>query len=167
MSPEQGKIFLNFFVGGIEQESQTTRKVIASVPDDKKGYRPSEKSMTAHELAWHIPESEIWFLKSVADGAFAMPDGNAPKPETIGDILNWYEKNLGEQMARLKALPAESLVKTLPFFGMEQPAVMYLTFLTHHSVHHRGQLSAYLRPMGAKVPSIYGGSADFPFQAPA
>lgn len=166
MSPDQGKTFLDFFVGSVEQESQTTRKVIAAVPEDKKDYRPSEKSMTAYELAWHIPESEIWFIKSIADGAFAMPEGNAPKPATIADILSWYEKNLGEQMARLKALPADKLVKPIPFFGMEQAAVMYMTFLTHHSVHHRGQLSAYLRPMGAKVPSIYGGSADFPFQPP-
>ena len=167
MNPEQGKMFLNFFVGSIEQETQTTRKVIAAVPDDKKDFRPADKSMTAHELAWHIPESEVWFVKSIADGQFAMPETPSRKPETVAEILNWYDTNMKEQLARLKAMPADKLVKPLPFFGMEQPAVMYLTFLTHHSAHHRGQLSTYLRPMGAKVPSIYGGSADEPFEAPA
>jgi uncharacterized damage-inducible protein DinB len=169
MNPEQGKMFLNFFVGCIEQEMETTRKVIAAVPDDKKNYRPAEKSMTAHELAWHIPEADVWIVKSVADGEFVMPDHTAPsqKPGTIADILKWYETNLKEQVARLKALPADKLVKVISFFGMELPAVMYLSMMTHHSVHHRGQLSAYLRPMGGKVPSIYGGSADEPFQAPA
>ena len=54
--------------------------------------------------------------------------------------------------------------KPIPLFGMEMPAVTYLNFLNLHSSHHRGQLSAYLRPMGAKVPAIYGGSADEPMQ---
>jgi uncharacterized damage-inducible protein DinB len=47
------------------------------------------------------------------------------------------------------------------------PAVLYLGFLNNHTIHHRGELSTYLRPMGSKVPSIYGGSYDEPFQAPA
>jgi len=53
----------------------------------------------------------------------------------------------------------------IPFFGvMEMPAVAYLNFMNLHTAHHRGQLSTYLRPMGSKVPSIYGGSADEPFK---
>jgi uncharacterized damage-inducible protein DinB len=47
------------------------------------------------------------------------------------------------------------------------PAVMYLQFMLNHSIHHRGQLSSYLRPMGAKVPSIYGGSFDEPMEHPS
>ncbi len=60
------------------------------------------------------------------------------------------------------------LAAKIPFFGvMNEPLVAYLNMMIVHSVHHRGQLSAYLRPMGAKVPDIYGGSADEPFQMPA
>jgi uncharacterized damage-inducible protein DinB len=168
MNPEQAKMWLQFFVNWIEQESQTTRKVLAAVPDDKKNYKPSEKSMTADELAWHIPSSEIWFLRGIIEGQFDATGGPSEKPATIADLVKWYEKNLPEQISRLKALPVDKLLKPIPFFGiMEQPAVMYLPVVTHHSVHHRGQLSAYLRPMGARVPSIYGGSADEPMQAAA
>jgi uncharacterized damage-inducible protein DinB len=46
------------------------------------------------------------------------------------------------------------------------PAVAYLSIMSRHSIHHRGQLAAYLRPMGGKVPNIYGGSADEPFEPP-
>jgi uncharacterized damage-inducible protein DinB len=71
-------------------------------------------------------------------------------------------------VAKLKALPAENLTQTIKAFGVfELPAVMYLNFMLMHMAHHRGQLSSYLRPMGSKVPSIYGGSADEPFQMPA
>ena len=165
MNPEQAKMFLNFFLGCIEHERETTRKVIAAVPDGKKTFKPADKSMSAHELAWHILESEVWFLKSIIDGKFVIPETPSQKPGTIAEILTWYDTNMKEQINRLKDMPADALVRMVPFFGMEQPAVMYLSIVTHHSVHHRGQLSTYLRPMGAKVPSIYGGSADEPFQA--
>lgn len=70
-------------------------------------------------------------------------------------------------IASLKGLSAEHLAAPVQFFHMTMPAVVYLNFMLLHSAHHRGQLSAYLRPMGAKVPSIYGGSADEPFEAAA
>ena len=67
-------------------------------------------------------------------------------------------------MAKLKAMSGEQLAKSMPFFGiMNYPAVVYLQFLNNHMIHHRGQLSTYLRAMNAHVPSIYGGSADEPF----
>jgi uncharacterized damage-inducible protein DinB len=59
----------------------------------------------------------------------------------------------------------ETAAQVTDFYGvMQMPAIKYMNFLIKHSVHHRGQLSAYLRPMGGKVPSIYGGSADEPMQ---
>ena len=69
-----------------------------------------------------------------------------------------------EVLNKLKELPADKAVKPVPLFGMEMPAIAYCNFLNLHSSHHRGQLSSYLRPMGAKVPAIYGGSADEPMQ---
>ena len=60
-------------------------------------------------------------------------------------------------------MPADRLVATVDFFGMMQmPGVKYLGFANNHSMHHRGQLAAYLRAMGSKVPAIYGASADEP-----
>ena len=166
MNPEQAKMFLNFFITSFEAEVATTKKVLERVPDSQKTYRPDPKSMSAHDLAWHIPATEVWFLDSLLKGKFEMgqPD---PAPATIAEILSWYEKNVAALLPKVKAMPADNLSNVINFFGMQHPAVMYLSFMLLHSIHHRGQLSAYLRPMGAKVPSIYGGSADEPFQAEA
>jgi uncharacterized damage-inducible protein DinB len=61
----------------------------------------------------------------------------------------------------------KKLAMPISFFGLlNHPAVVYLTLLQNHSIHHRGQLSTYIRPMGGKVPAIYGGSADEPFEMP-
>ena len=120
--------------------------------------------MSAHELAWHIATSEVWFLDSVLAGQFTMTDPPAAPP-TIGAIVSWYETNHRERVNKLKNLPADKLMKPISLFaGMELPAVAYLNLLNLHSSHHRGQLSSYLRPMGSKVPAIYGGSADEPMQ---
>jgi uncharacterized damage-inducible protein DinB len=68
-------------------------------------------------------------------------------------------------LAQAKTLTGEQLAKEIKFYMFNLPAVSYLNFAQVHSIHHRGQLSVYLRPMGAKVPSIYGGSADEPITA--
>jgi len=84
------------------------------------------------------------------------------------DVAAWYENNVPPLVDRLSDLSDEQLLREVPFFGlMSWPAVGYLLLAIVHGVHHRGQLSAYLRPMGGKVPSIYGGSADEPLQPPA
>ena len=76
-------------------------------------------------------------------------------------MLAWYDSNMPRAMARVNAMTAEELLKPIDFFGMFNfPAAMYLNFLFGHSVHHRGELAVYLRPMGSKCPSIYGPSAD-------
>ena len=164
MTPEQGKLLCKVFVDTIQQETEATKKVMRAVPEDKKTYKPDPKSMTAHELAWHIASSEMWFLDGVLAGQFTMGESPAAPP-TIPAIVEWYETNHRDRLNKLKDLPAENLVKIVPLFGgMELPAVSYLNFLNLHSCHHRGQLSTYLRPMGSKVPAIYGGSADEPMQ---
>jgi uncharacterized damage-inducible protein DinB len=82
-------------------------------------------------------------------------------------ILAFYDENMPKLLDKLKLLDGEHLSKSMKFFQWENPAVVYLQFSQKHTVHHRGQLSAYLRPMGAKVPGIYGGSADEPMQTSA
>ena len=77
------------------------------------------------------------------------------------DHIDVTRTDLGPHFEKLTKLPNEQLVKIVDFRGMFQlPAVMYLNILMHHSIHHRGQLSMYLRPMGAKVPAMYGESHD-------
>ena len=168
MNPEQGKFLCKIFCDTIQNEFETTKKVIRAVPDDKKSYKPDPKSMSAHELAWHIATSEVFFLDGLLAGKFEMSGEPPAPPSTIGAILEWYDNVHKDRIAKLQALSAEKLAQPVPFFGvMELPAVAFLNLMNLHTSHHRGQLSTYLRPMGAKVPSIYGGSADEPFQAGA
>jgi len=168
MNAEQAKGFLTFFLNNLESEYGVTRKVIAAVPQDKCEYTPDPKSMTARQLAFHIAGADMFFLDGVINGQFDAPTEEPPAPTKISEILAWHETNYNDRIAKLKALPAEKLTKPVNFFGIaEMPAVMFLQFMLMHMSHHRGQLSTYLRPMGSKVPSIYGGSADEPFQMPA
>ena len=82
-------------------------------------------------------------------------------------VLAWYDQTIPALIEELAALPAEKLAQPVAFHTMNYPAVHYLIMNLKHGIHHRGQLSSYLRPMGAKVPSIYGGSADEPMTAAA
>lgn len=167
MTPEQAKTLADFFVPAFEAESQTTRRVIAAMPAEKGDYAPDPKSMKALDLAFHLAASDVWFLESIAAGAFA-PGGGA-RPGTIktpADILAWYQPAFDAAIARVKALSPEDLAKEVVFHTSKNPNVAYLLFSMNHMVHHRGQLSAYLRPMGGKVPGIYGGSADEPLTTP-
>jgi len=164
MNSDQAKLLFKIFADTMKNESDLTKKVIRAIPEDKKGYKPEPKSKSAHELAWHIATSEMFFAGVVIDGKVTMTESPAAPP-TIAAVLEWYETNHRDALNKLQNLPAENLAMTVPFFGvMELPAVAYLNLMNLHSAHHRGQLSTYLRPMGSKVPSIYGGSADEPFQ---
>ena len=83
-----------------------------------------------------------------------------PRP-AVSDVTGWYSERFEKNVGRLKNLSGEQLSTTIDFRGLFQfPAVMYVQLALNHSIHHRGQLSMYLRPMGAKVPSIYGESYD-------
>jgi uncharacterized damage-inducible protein DinB len=165
---DQAKGFLQYFLGMMDNEYKTTAKVIAAVPQEKSEWRPDPKAKNALELAWHIPSAEVFFMDAIINGGFDVSGGEPPAPKTITEVLSLYEKDYNDRVTKLKSLSAEQLAKPLPFFGItELPAVMFLNFMLLHTAHHRGQLSVYLRPMGSKVPSIYGGSADEPFQMAA
>ena len=108
------------------------------------------------------------FLNSIADLEFATPLRSAPdKPETVSALMDWYDRNVKLGIDQVQALSAEELLTPTKFFMFNFPAVFYLGFLNNHSIHHRGELATYLRPMGSKVPAIYGGSFDEPMQAAA
>ena len=86
---------------------------------------------------------------------------SAGQRQTVGGVARWYDQNFAERLPRLEVLSGEHLIKPVNYIGLRNdPAVAYLSFGIRHSVHHRGQLSAYLRPMGARVPAIYVESAD-------
>lgn len=151
-----------FTLGNIARESATTKRVIAAIPAGKGDYKPDAKSRTALEIADHIVQSEIWFLKSIAAGKFEWAE-----PTPLGDpqqILAFYEREFGPAYAAAGKVAGDSWLAITDFFGMKMPLFVYANFALVHTVHHRGQLSTYLRAMGGKVPDIYGGSADEPWQ---
>jgi len=167
MDAAQARFLVTTLTGSLEHECQTTLKVLGAVRDDNKGYRPDEKSRTAWDLATHIATSDVWFLDSIIQGKFNYDPEAAKKAEaqfaSVNDVVEFYKKTFPAKLAELRGLSDDHLTRIVDFFGMmKQPAAAFLPIANNHSIHHRGQLAAYLRPMGSKVPAIYGGSADEP-----
>jgi len=163
IQPDQASFLLNtIYLPGLKNEHKITKTVIEAIPLDKGDYRPDEISMSALGMAWHIAGAEMRFIDAALDGEFNLSPN--PLPDSIKnskDLAAWYAENFGARIEKLGKLSNEQLLKIVDFRGMFQlPAVMYLGFVLSHSVHHRGQLSMYLRPMGAKVPAMYGESYD-------
>jgi len=166
MTPEFAATYREILLGGLTNEAKVTSKILAAIPDDKRDYRPDPHARTAWELGWHMANTDVQFLDGIAEGNFAMnnPD-EASKPKNVTELVTWYDENMARGFDRLRQLTPEQLTQPINFMGIFNfPAVMYLGFLNNHSIHHRGQLATYLRPMGSKCPSIYGGSYDEPFE---
>jgi uncharacterized damage-inducible protein DinB len=162
ITPEQAKILLAGELPSITAERLVTKAVIAAIPADKCSYTPDPITRNAIDLAWHIVSAENRFLDAVVNGAFDLTP--KPRPDTIGtpaDVNAWYDERLPGTLERLKAVSGDDLAKPIDFRGiLKFPAVTFLRVGLNHTIHHRGQLSMYLRPMGAAVPSIYGESYD-------
>jgi len=167
MNAEQAKLLVEYFANLWQGELPATAKVLGNVPDDRRNYKPDEKSRTAWELATHLALGDVWFIQSIIDGRFNY-DPQAEKSAAGGfknaaELATFYQREVPAKLNELRALPAERLTRDIDFFGMmQQPGVNYLGFANNHSIHHRGQLSSYLRACGSKVPAIYGSSADEP-----
>ena len=163
MTAEQAVSLLqNIYLGTLKNESRITRKVLETVPADKCDYRPDTASRTAIELARHIAAADNRFLETVINGLFDTNPAMIPENvKTPAQIAVWYEERFAKNFDALTKLNGEQLTKMVDFRGMfQRPAVSFVMLGLHHTIHHRGQLSSYLRCMGAKVPSIYGESYD-------
>jgi uncharacterized damage-inducible protein DinB len=157
MTNESAKVLADYLVPQLQQESAITRKVLAAVPNENLDYKPSEKCMGGLQLATHIAAAEIFFLRGVINGEF---NWQQPDLKTPAEVVALYDEKVPGLLAEIAALPGDKLAKSIKFAIFEMPAVEYLGLSLKHGIHHRGQLSSYLRPMGGKVPSIYGPSAD-------
>jgi uncharacterized damage-inducible protein DinB len=162
LTAEQAYIFVqNVLLPTIKGESRTTKKVLEAVPAGKPDYSPDPHAKSAIELVRHIAASEIRFWDCVINGVFNTGEilpGNLRTPQ---DVANWYEKGFAERFAALTKLSGEQLTKVVDFRGFfQRPAHGFLSMGLLHTVHHRGQLSTYLRPAGGSVPAIYGESYD-------
>lgn len=162
LQPEQALFFRGFAVNSLKREHPVTRSVIEAMPIDKGDYRPDPVAKSALELAWHIVGAEHRFMEAVINGAFDFSNPGRPADlKTSEDVARWYVETFAQDIDRLSALGPDQLLKIVDFRGIFQlPAVLYLHTAQLHSVHHRGQLSTFLRPMGGKVPAIYGESYD-------
>jgi uncharacterized damage-inducible protein DinB len=162
LQPEQATFLLHATLPALKNEHRLTKSVIEAIPSDRGDYRPDPNAKSAMELAWHITAAQHRFLGGIAAGGFDFTPIHRPEfVRTSADIGAWLADSFAKNVAALSALSAERLAKILDFRGLFQlPAVLYLQFDMNHEIHHRGQLSTYLRPMGGKVPSIYGESYD-------
>ena len=169
MNPEFAAGLRDYLLTGLEGEVAATERVILAVPADQPDYAPDPKATKALALAYHIISSEIAFFEFIATQS--MDRFMAEMPESIktpADVIAYRDASRPAAVAAVRAMSGDDLSKVINFFGaFNFPAVVYLSFANSHGIHHRGQLSTYLRPMGSKVPSIYGGSADEPFEAAA
>jgi uncharacterized damage-inducible protein DinB len=152
-----------YFIKRWEGEQRAFSEVLSAVPNEQLSYTPHERSTKAGDLAWQIAEEQR-LLVDLLDKQ-KMVWESRPRPESIGGITDAYGKTTETLRAKLKSyddakweLPAQFL------FGEhvvgESTVQDFAWGFLFDMVHHRGQLAAYLRPMGAKVPSIYGPSAD-------
>ena len=140
-------------------ESKTTRKVLARIPEGS-DYRPDPKSRTAKEIAWQIICEERMIIDALEGGKaeWAPP----PTPATMKEMVEIYEKQSAAMVKRWAALPSDKWTGSLEFFGQQRPASPMAWSFLFDIVHHRGQITTYLRPMGSTVPQIYGPSGDEP-----
>jgi uncharacterized damage-inducible protein DinB len=152
---DEKALFTDFWAN----ESKTTRNVLARIPEGS-DYRPDPKSRTAREIAWQIVCEERMVIEAVESGKaeWAPP----PMPATMKEVLEAYEKQSAGMVQRWTALPAARWDGTLEFFGSRRPASPMAWSFLFDIVHHRGQITTYLRPMGSTVPQIYGPSGDEP-----
>lgn len=149
------------------KEHATTLKVLKAYPADRASYRPHERSNSALQLAWtFVVENNVAI--AALKGPLDLGGGFPPAPATFAEVLAAYEASAKEMMKVLEATPDARLGETVKFFSgpkqmADYPVIEFLWFMLMDSIHHRGQLSVYLRCAGGKVPSIYGPSADEPW----
>lgn len=165
MRSSDARFLLEFLLPQLRSEQAVTRRILAAVPPNGVDYKPGEKSMTAFEVARHIVVCEIWFLDAIITGQFAEEAARpALSATTCQALAEWYATSARERLPLLEQLSTDDLTREVDYIGLRRdPAVAYLNIAIRHTAHHRGQLSAYLRGMGARVPAIYVESADEPY----
>lgn len=156
------------FIAELEHEAKVAREVLSRVPADKFDWKPHEKSMTFGRLASHIAEMFGWTPSTLTQPEldFSKFDYKPFEPASTDELVEFLDKNVAEAIEALRNTSDEQFMESwtmrnaeTEYFTMPKVAVMR-SFIMNHIVHHRGQLSVYLRLNDIAVPSIYGPSAD-------
>jgi uncharacterized damage-inducible protein DinB len=151
-----------FYVERRRAEIPVFMKVLKALPVESLSYKPHERSPSAEQLAWTLTKE----LKSCLDAATQYKaEWITEPPPPFDEMLDRFERWSNELTDRVEKMDDSSWNRVAQFYYngklvSQQPVGQFLWFILFDAIHHRGQLSAYLRPMGAKVPPIYGPSAD-------
>lgn len=154
------------FLEVYEQEHQRTLKVLRAYPQDKGDLRPHARSKNAIELAWMFVTEQGAVEKALTTGFDWTNVGPSPKvPDSFQAVLDAFEKGHKHVAGLISAQRDEELYETIQFPTgpgrlSDMPKIQFLWFVLHDQIHHRGQLSVYLRMADGRVPAIYGPSAD-------
>jgi uncharacterized damage-inducible protein DinB len=150
-----------------DMEMANTRKALERIPEDQIQFRPHGKSWTLRELAGHVAQVPGWLTVTLqtAELDIGQPFPQ-PKLDSKADILAAFDAALAEARPALEAASSDDLMATWTMkmgdeimFSMPRMAVVR-SFVMNHMIHHRGQLTVYLRLCGGSVPALYGPSAD-------
>lgn len=167
MEKEEKMAIRDLLLPEFDQEMATARKVIERLREDKYDWAPHERSMKAGRLASHIAEMPVWGSISIAQDSLDLAGGHQPFNATSrSELLAAFDKNVGECRKAIEGASDELLMQSWSLLN-EGKAMMTMTkitvirsFVLNHIIHHRGQMSVYLRLTDTPVPSIYGPSAD-------
>jgi uncharacterized damage-inducible protein DinB len=155
------------FIGELQHEAATTRKLLERIPAETFDWKPHEKSMSMHRLAAHTAEMFGWISPTLESDEmdFAKPY-DQPNPTNTEELLELLDKNVATATESLRKTDDATFMKNWTlrngeeiFLTMPKAAVVR-SFVMNHIVHHRGQLSVYLRLNDIPVPALYGPSAD-------
>jgi uncharacterized damage-inducible protein DinB len=149
------ELFTDFWI----KEAVTTSKVLSRIPEGAT-YRPDPKSRLAHEIAWQILCEEKMLIDAIVSGKAEWAE--TPVPASMKAIHAAYEKQRANIAAQLKSLPDSKWEGNLDWFGKPRRAGGMAWGFLFDIIHHRGQITTYLRPMGSTVPQVYGPTADEP-----
>ena len=152
----------------LEEEAQTTRRVLERVPDDRLGWRPHQKARTLGQLALHVAmvPGGVAQLVSSSPPAPAPQFGPDPSPATSAELIPTLDQSIARAKQLLGGMDDAALTSTWRLTNGDRElfattrAAMLRSIMLNHWYHHRGQLTVYLRELGVPIPSVYGPSAD-------
>ncbi|HKF42707.1 MAG TPA: DinB family protein [Thermoanaerobaculia bacterium] len=157
--------FLEAFLREYDVEMDTTRRLLARVPDSRLDWKPHPKSKSLGELATHVTELPRWGER-LREGTFVVGSAQAPPMKTAEDFLKRFDRNVSENRSAIAALEDSDLGEEFTvlrqgqvFFKLSK-RIMLRRVLLNHLIHHRGQLSVYLRLNDIPLPAVYGPTAD-------
>ena len=154
------------FIQELEQEAQTTRRVLERVPGDHLTWKPHAKSMSLGQLALHVATTPGDVAQMAAQSSVQVPDFGRPAAKTTAELFSALDESVATAKSALEGLDDAAMGETWRAMAGDQevmalPRVALLrSIMLNHWYHHRGQLSVYLRLLDVPVPSIYGPSAD-------